>query len=343
VPVEEVRPLGLPEAAAPVPADAPEPGANVPPRELVRPLPPADTAAPPDPPPSEPADRVDALVAQVVHERPLPADPGALTTLSGIRIGRTELGVPDLGPASLGGSGSLQAPAGGAPPSAAPRIRGTLVESGSRRPVSLARVILTDERGAPVSGAMSDSNGSFSISAPSAGEFYLNASALGYRETTMGVELGEGREIDVEFRIEASPLPVAGLVVENVATLTASGFYQRLDQGIGRFLTPEDIESARGHRVTDLLETLPRIDVVREFGSERVLMMGSGGRCAPRVYVNGALVPGEAGSLDAIAPLLAVEAMEIYSSPVQVPLQWAGAAYPGSREACGAIVIWTKG
>jgi hypothetical protein len=217
------------------------------------------------------------------------------------------------------------------------------VESGSGRPVSLARVILTDATGTPVSGGMSDSNGHFSIAAPAAGEFYLNASALAYRETTMGVELVEGRELDVEFRIEPSPLPVAGLVVENSAALTASGFYGRLDQGIGRFFTPGDIDAIRGQTVTELLETVPRIDVVREFGSERVLMRASGERCTPRVFVDGALAPGEAGSLDAIAPLLAIEAMEVYSSPVQVPLQWAGVTYPGSAGACGAIVIWTKG
>jgi hypothetical protein len=147
----------------------------------------------------------------------------------------------------------------------------------------------------------------------------------------------------VEFRIEPAPLPVAGLVVENAAWLNASGFYQRLDAGVGRFFTPGDIEAARGQKVTELLEAVPRIDVVRELGNERVLMWGSGERCVPRVYVNGALTPEDGGGLDAIAPLLVVEAIEVYSSPGQVPLRWTGATYPGSNEACGAIVIWTKG
>jgi beta-lactamase regulating signal transducer with metallopeptidase domain len=216
-----------------------------------------------------------------------------------------------------------------------PIVSGTLLEAGSEHPIQRAHVRLVDGDGEVVSGFVTDVNGTFAMRAPGPGEFHLNASALGYRETTMGVSVDD--DVSVSFRIEPTPLPVGGLVV---SAMTESGFFERQRMGIGRFFGPEEIASVRAVSPTDLLTTVARVRVLQEQGGSRIVMSGATGPCGPRIYVDGMLVSAEGRDLDKVLPLNALEALEVYRSAVQVPLQWAAPAPNGSS--CGAIVAWTK-
>jgi hypothetical protein len=217
----------------------------------------------------------------------------------------------------------------------APIVSGTLLEVGSGHPIQRAHVRLVNGDGEVVSGVVTDMNGAFAIRTPGPGEFHLNASALGYRETTMGVSVDD--DVSVSFRIEPTPLPVGGLVV---SAMTESGFFERQRMGIGRFLGPEEIASVHAVSASDLLTTVARVRVLQEQGGSRVMMSGATGPCGPRIYVDGMLVSAEGRDLDKVVSLNSLEALEVYQSAVQVPLQWAAPAPNGSS--CGAIVAWTK-
>ena len=70
------------------------------------------------------------------------------------------------------------------------------------------------EAGDSVGRTLTDRDGRFSISSAEPGSFTLSASALGYRDTRVGVfELGVGGELTIEFRVAADPLPIEELVV----------------------------------------------------------------------------------------------------------------------------------
>jgi hypothetical protein len=205
--------------------------------------------------------------------------------------------------------------------------------------VQRANLRLLNERFEVVSGVVTDLNGAFAVRVPGPGEFHLTASAFGYRETTMGVSVPDG-DLAVEFPIQPSPLPVSGLVVEREAALNSNGFSHRMRTAIGRFFSPEEIAGAQALAVTDLLLGMPRLNVVPGSSGKRVLMTGSAGQCSPRIYVDGMLVSTDGRELDRMVPLSALEAMEVYQSGAQVPLQWSGTMQTDSS--CGAIVAWTK-
>jgi len=237
--------------------------------------------------------------------------------------------------AALAGEGSS---------AAAQTLRGTLLDRETNQPIAVARLFLIGSSGDTVAVGVSSSGGAFSLRSPEAGDFYLSASVLGYRETTVGVfELSKDGEISVEFRIMPAAIEVEGITVnlEGVVRepwLISNGFYGRLQSGLGRFLTPADIEKSRVLKVTELLYSMPRVDVVSENGRDRVMMMSPLGACAPNIYVDGLLMSTDGRDVDMIAPLIAVEAVEVYVGAAQLPLQWSGTGARG----CGAIVIWTK-
>lgn len=224
-------------------------------------------------------------------------------------------------------------------------IQGTLRDRNTDQPIATARVVLVSEAGDSVSNVLTNATGRFIVRSPDPGGFYLAASALGYRETTVGIfDLEQGGEMSVEFRIYPAPLALDEIVVSarpgliREGALISNGFYGRMQSGLGRFLTPADIEKSQALSVTELLFGIPRVSVVQEFGGNRVVMMAPMGECGPSIYVDGLLLSPEGRDLDAIG-LTAVEAIEVYRGASELPLQWSGTAAGG----CGAIVVWTKG
>ncbi|HZD05601.1 MAG TPA: TonB-dependent receptor plug domain-containing protein, partial [Longimicrobiales bacterium] len=92
-----------------------------------------------------------------------------------------------------------------------------------------------------------------------------------------------------------------------------------------------------------VLTSLPRPDV-----GETVQIRGPGGRwCTPTVYVDGlrsfyttdALSSSVAVTLSTLTPLAAVEAIEVYRRPAEVPMEYSSVG-TGSG-GCGVLVVWT--
>jgi hypothetical protein len=238
-------------------------------------------------------------------------------------------------------------------------LRGTLLERETERPVAEALVLLVGVHGDTVARGLSDGGGHFELTAPSAGEYFLLATTLGYRPVRAGVfELGEGGEMAVEVRLTPEPLSIDGLEVErrwavSEPPLVRNGFFERLTQGEGFFITPVDLERSSAIRITELLATVPFLTVVQA-STDRVLIQDGGRLCAPAVIVDGlrasviagqrrrpgapSEVAGSEGNIEALVSLKDVDAVEVYRSPQQVPTQFGGMG----RTDCGAIVIWTK-
>jgi outer membrane cobalamin receptor len=120
--------------------------------------------------------------------------------------------------------------------------------------------------------------------------------------------------------------------------------------GIGRFLDRAAIERTNAGIATDLLTTMPNVDVrpVIVAGQfvmttrRRVLLRNVRGEpCEPDVWIDGVRVSLSAGgaagtTLDDLVSPTEIVAMEIYSSPMRVPSQYA------SLSGCGSLVIWTR-
>jgi hypothetical protein len=219
-------------------------------------------------------------------------------------------------------------------------IRGTLLERGSDSPIHLGFVGMYTESGDSVTSTITNETGRFEVTSPLPGNFLLLAAALGHRETTVGVfELGEGGELTVEFRIPVEALTLEGLLVQadRVAqvdqqpALVMNGFSRRMQHGLGRFLTPADIESSPATRISDLFVGMLGVVLL----DDRLQMRTTQGYCAARIYVDG--LPAPFMELDNVVTLEVVEAIEVYQRATEVPLQ-----YGGTGAFCGVILFWTK-
>ena len=219
-------------------------------------------------------------------------------------------------------------------------IRGTLLQRGTDNPISLGFVALLTESGDSITSTITNREGQFSLTSPVPGNFFLLAAALGHRETTVGVfELGEDGELTVDFRIPVEALTLDGLLVQadrisQLPALVRNGFSRRMQQGVGRFITPEEIENSSATRTSDLFLGMVGVRVI----GNRVLVRAIQEHCSPQIYLDGLSLNTDADlPVDVIVPLETLAAAEVYRRAAEVPLQ-----YGGTGAACGVILFWTK-
>jgi len=247
----------------------------------------------------------------------------------------------------------------GATSSAAQTINGTLMEVESGTPISLGLIIMMTESGDSITSGVTDGRGRFSIGSPDAGSFVLLASAFGFKETAAGVfEIGSGGEMDIEFRIAAAPMPIDGILVSLQRPalehqLVKNGFVRRVTRGLGRFITPWMIEQSPAVTTADLFRGIPGVLLsyprggLNSFEGETIQLAGAGQYCTPTIYLDGARMSVQMTQgmpIDLLAPLVMVDAVEIYRRPAEVPIEY-GMTSSGIGEEggpCGVVVIWTK-
>lgn len=217
-------------------------------------------------------------------------------------------------------------------------VRGRLLDNVTADPVIHGTVSLLDSQRRGVATTLSDSLGRFELEAPRPGRYTIQAMSLGYRSgfpTT--VDLEEEGEVWADIYLDPQPVEVDSILVEVegrrvLPELAAEGFYRRLDQGFGSFLTPERIKRIPAISVGDLLRHAPFVYSNWNLAGSTVYVSRGGRRCVPSIYVDGMRI---SSAPDHWVNAEDVVAVEVYRGPSQIPLQWA------SFETCGLILIWT--
>ncbi|MDX1646953.1 MAG: carboxypeptidase regulatory-like domain-containing protein, partial [Longimicrobiales bacterium] len=212
---------------------------------------------------------------------------------------------------------------------------------------------LVDAQGDTLGRAITDERGYFSFDLPESGEYSLVASALGYQAMqSEPVRVGAGEVRIVELSMETRPLPVEGMVVEaradevQRAELRPTGFYLRLREGRGEFLTPGQIEASRARYPQQLFWGMASATTYQRshdrpgiWNDVVVIRSRSGGYCRPSIYVDGVWIREEdMGGGESLADLVRKEdllGVEVYQWPFGVPPQYAG------KQSCGVILFWT--
>ncbi len=93
-------------------------------------------------------------------------------------------------------------------------IRGQIVDSMSGTPVGRGFAVLLDTHGNEVARSLSDRDGRFSLTAPSAGRYWLRSERIGFRASVSEqLELEDGQTLEFTLRVEALPVRLATLVV----------------------------------------------------------------------------------------------------------------------------------
>lgn len=239
---------------------------------------------------------------------------------------------------------------------AAQTLSGTLLSMDGDRPISSGAVELLRAGDAePVATAVSDQTGRFQITAPEPGIYIVRGLAPFHHPMVDGpVELDADATLVVLFRLSPNPVQLEPVEVEaeaRDARLESVGFYDRERQGIGHFITREDIEARDPHSTLQLFDHVPGAYIARD---ERGLMpnvfftsarnwnalLPGGERCGPRVYLDGQLFGGgrmgnNQFTLEWIAPH-DIEAIEVYTRASRVPAQYQ------TDSQCGVILVWTR-
>ncbi len=247
------------------------------------------------------------------------------------------------------------------PPSLqAQTVRGVVSERATYQPIDGATVTLIDLQADTLAQTLTDERGFFSLDAREAGQYFLIASALGYRPVRSDeVRLEDGAVRIVEMDMALQPIPVSGLLVETeggepeIPGLAGTGFYDRLADGWGEYLTPGEVLAHPGEYTHQLFRELQTVEFVRTedgptgpFSDKLMLRKVTGGRtlearlCQPLIYIDGVrteLMPGEA--LQDAAPRERIEAIEVHATSHGAPLRYFEAFTP---DACGVVLIWMR-
>jgi hypothetical protein len=228
-------------------------------------------------------------------------------------------------------------------------IRGQVLDT-LGTPVAHALVEYMDGATRIRASALADERGNFVLADVPAGQFRLRATRVGYTKViTPYWRVARGEVLSVVVRLQAEAVVLAPLEI-TAKTRSESpvlgGFYERADRKLGGvYIMRAEIEARAAFRITDLLATVPGIEIIRTGSDTREVRVGvaaiapNGGACRTQIYVDGVLATrgGAVISPDDLASPGTLEGIEIYRSTAAMPPQFIN---PDSR--CGVIALWTR-
>lgn len=239
-------------------------------------------------------------------------------------------------------------------------VRGKITAETDGGAVVGARVVLLSVGGGSLAAVTSDSEGLFELElAP--GIYAMRILRLGHPPVlTSAFEVPKTtRLMDLTVVVPASaddPYALAPLVVEGTAPLPhLASFYRHRAIGLGDFVTRDEFEEWNPAEVTDVVRRMPsyvvranptygwrRPDGTLDTRRYRIEVATRSRRrnqeCPVLLYLDGAFMGNTLTTDVEVIPISAVEAVETYSRPAQMPPE-----YNRLGSDCGVIAFWTRG
>jgi hypothetical protein len=243
-----------------------------------------------------------------------------------IRVARIEWQADDLAAVQR----DLVLPSGGTA-----LARGTVVRSGGGEPLVGAIVRLDDGRT-----TRTDATGVWTLAAVSDGTQMVYVRAVGFLPQRVPIDVYATPRSAVVALRSTQPLLDTVRVRATRANEFLAGFETRRRQGLGRFLTADDIKRRNALLLTELLRMLPGVRVEYNATDGRTMITirgGAGEACTPLVILNGMVLGALTGEeLDALARPDEVAGIELYSE-VNVPPEFSMSM---AGEGCGSLAVW---
>lgn len=212
--------------------------------------------------------------------------------------------------------------------------------------------VVTADSGGPVGGvtisavklgrhAVTDDSGVFVFTGLPMGRHALSFRRLGYEPQDVSVSVSWVLD-SLHVRMISHAHELAGVAVGASTARqrhNIQAFYERVERGIGTYVTRADILARKPTSTTDMVRTAPGIRVTSSRGGDGVRFTTSAlfrSECIPTMWLDGQRAPGmELGDV----PVSDVEGIELYNGPSTTPLQFSqGPTSP----ACGVVVVWTR-
>lgn len=182
--------------------------------------------------------------------------------------------------------------------------------------------------------AFTNARGRFKLPRVPPGSHVLRVEHVAFAPQSAVVEIepGAGLEVDVRLPVRAVAMEPLEVTVESRPRhLMQAGFFEREELGLGRYLTPEDVERRQPARLRHLLMGLPGVTLPPCRGVECSDVPRAYTGCTMSVWVDGVRIRGGLWWLRAQE----VAAAEVYRGPAETPAEFHGTG-------CGAVVLWTK-
>jgi hypothetical protein len=134
-----------------------------------------------------------------------------------------------------------------------------------------------------------------------------------------------GDSLAVEFLISTEAVLLQPLTVVAASTRPQGllgGFYERMERGgFGSFINRDEIEKRQPIYPSDLLRTIPGVQVVPTWWGRALVVMR--GRCIPQIYLDGMRVG--SASIDELVSPFELEGIEVYRG-IETPAEFSGFA-----------------
>ena len=211
---------------------------------------------------------------------------------------------------------------------------GTVASSQTGEPITGARVSIPELQ----FGAITNDEGDFTIKNVPPGLYDVRVHYLGYSTNQRPIRLQSGRVTNATFLLERDVLEVADLTVEVKQTNRVDPLEEmkeRMETGFGEFITREEIAKRSPQNTSDLLRTVPGVNVTpTRYGRAKVTMRCTGRESRPVVFLDGVMT--RQFAIDNIDPQ-AVEAIEVYRRASETPPR-----FQVGGTGCGVLVIHTR-
>jgi hypothetical protein len=220
---------------------------------------------------------------------------------------------------------------GGAPPRrGTAQLTGT-VRGRNGKPLAGAQVIAWGSG----SSTLTSDQGTYALANLPAGTQTIEARLVGYVPRRVAVDLASAHTTSVSItltdRVTAlEAVQIFGKRSQRASDLT--GFLERKQRGLGRFISADDIERQNAMQFTDILYTVPGVRVVPRGPFDQAIQMRGG--CTPTVYIDRVRLI-NADNLNGMVSPNDIVGIEVYGTST-APVQFY------STTGCGSIVIWTR-
>lgn len=221
-----------------------------------------------------------------------------------------------------------------------------LVTDTTLRPIAMAEIaILRTDIRIETNGA-----GRFRFVDVPPGQYLLITRRLGYRPVSAIVQVGRADTLRLSYTMEPVTQTLEPVVVtEDRVSLHLLEFEQRRKQGLGFFITQDQIERRNLPVSADYLRLAPAValapspnasgisDMVAISRREAGSVFGEGaGACAMQIVIDNVPMPPRF-PLEMLPTPREIAGIEVYSGPASVPAQ-----FSGLDRRCGMIIVWTR-
>ncbi len=235
------------------------------------------------------------------------------------------------------------------------RIVGRVVDDLTESPLAEARVTLLDRDGAVLGRTVTPDDGTFEFQVRNAKAVRLRVERMGYQPNTSPLLYFDVRKFfQVEMRLDPEAILLAPLEViawsPRPENALHEGFRRRVQQGLGIYITREQIMARKPLLISDMLREVPGLEVVASgYGTRPMVRFAraTGKLCTAQIWVDGFLINrGRMTPAGWVAPDIriddlvvpaAVEGIELYAGLATVPPEFLN---PDAE--CGVIAIWTR-